>query len=247
MPPPRRCGRAATWCGDSSRLPERDLGVLGDVERLDVVELACGTAYFSAWLARAGATAVALDLSGEQLATARRLQREHGPHFPLVQADARAGPPGERLCRSGGERARSCRLVRSRALAAGGGPAPAAGRAPRVPDQQPPVGAVRPGRRRGSRGERLLRGHREAYRVRWSGGGVEFHPSHGDWVRLLRASGFVVEAMHELFAPSDAGDQSLLRDRDARVGDQLARRGAVGGGASVTTAPGEGSATTPDS
>ena len=36
-------------------VPERDLGVLGDVEGLDVVELACGTAYFSAWLARAGA------------------------------------------------------------------------------------------------------------------------------------------------------------------------------------------------
>ena len=33
-------------------VPERDLGVLGDVHGLDVVELGCGTAYFSAWLAR---------------------------------------------------------------------------------------------------------------------------------------------------------------------------------------------------
>ena len=40
-------------------VPERDLGVLGAVHGLDVVELACGTAYFSAWLARAGARTVA--------------------------------------------------------------------------------------------------------------------------------------------------------------------------------------------
>ena len=38
-------------------VPERELGVLGDVRGLDVLELACGTAYFSAWLARAGASA----------------------------------------------------------------------------------------------------------------------------------------------------------------------------------------------
>jgi 2-polyprenyl-3-methyl-5-hydroxy-6-metoxy-1,4-benzoquinol methylase len=45
--------------------PERDLGVLGDVRGLDMAELACGTAYFSAWLARAGAATVAIDFSGE--------------------------------------------------------------------------------------------------------------------------------------------------------------------------------------
>src|SRR3954463_1837945 len=73
-------------------VPERELGVLGDVRGLDVVELACGTAYFSAWLARAGATVVAVDLSDEQLATARRLQGRLGPTFPLVQADAEKVP-----------------------------------------------------------------------------------------------------------------------------------------------------------
>jgi SAM-dependent methyltransferase len=54
--------------------------------------------------------------------------------------------------------------------------------------------------------ERLVRAQREAYRVRWPGGGIEFHPSHGDWVRLLRRSGFVVEAMREIYAPPDCGD-----------------------------------------
>ena len=55
-------------------VPEASIDTLGDVDGLDVVELGCGTAYVSAWLTRAGARTVALDLSAEQLATARRLQ-----------------------------------------------------------------------------------------------------------------------------------------------------------------------------
>ena len=56
------------------------------------MELACGTAYFSAWLARAGATTVAVDLSHEQLMTARRMQTQVGPVFPLVQGDGERVP-----------------------------------------------------------------------------------------------------------------------------------------------------------
>ena len=37
------------------RVPERDLGVLGDVADLDVLELGCGTAYLSGLPARHGA------------------------------------------------------------------------------------------------------------------------------------------------------------------------------------------------
>ena len=33
------------------RAPECDVRALGDVEGLDVIELGCGTAYLSAWLA----------------------------------------------------------------------------------------------------------------------------------------------------------------------------------------------------
>ena len=39
-------------------VPESQLGVLGEVRGLDVVELGCGTAYFSAWLARRGRAAL---------------------------------------------------------------------------------------------------------------------------------------------------------------------------------------------
>ena len=184
---------------------ERDLGVLGDVRDLDVLELACGTAYFSAWLARAGASVVAVDLSGEQLATARRLQRRRGPVFPLVQADA------ERVPLATG---RFDLVVSEHGAAAWCDPARWLPEAARL---------LRPGGRlvfltnshlsalcvpagEGVAGERLVRGQREAYRVQWDGGGIEFHPSHGDWVRLLRRAGFVVDAMHELYAPPDGGD-----------------------------------------
>ena len=43
------------------------VGVLGDVDGLDVVELGCGTAYFSAWLARRGARPVGVDITPAQL------------------------------------------------------------------------------------------------------------------------------------------------------------------------------------
>src|SRR5919109_3292705 len=75
------------------RVPEAELNVLGDVSGLDVVELGCGTAYFSAWLSRAGARVVGVDPTPAQLATARRMQQAAGVAFPLVEAGAAAVPP----------------------------------------------------------------------------------------------------------------------------------------------------------
>jgi len=189
-------------------VPERDLGVLGQVHGLDVVELACGTAYFSAWLARAGARTVAVDISHEQLMTARRMQAQVGPVFPLVQAD------GERVPLAGG---RYDLVVSEHGAAVWCDPELWLPEAARL---------LRPGGRlvfmtnshlsalcvpaeEGVAGERLLRGQREAYQVRWPGGGVEFHPSHGDWVRLLRGAGFVVAAMHEIYAPPEGSDHAF--------------------------------------
>src|SRR3954453_5620999 len=153
-------------------VPERDLGVLGPVDGLDIVELACGTAYFSAWLARAGASTVAVDISHEQLVTARRMQTQFGPAFPLVQGD------GERVPLAGG---RYDLVVSEHGAGVWCDPErwlPEAARLLRpggrlvfmtnshlsalcVPDEE------------GFAGDRLLRGQREASRVRWPGGGGE--------------------------------------------------------------------------
>ena len=74
-------------------VPDAQLGALpASVDGLDAVELGCGTAYFSAWLARRGARPVGLDNSPEQLATARRMQDQFGIAFPLHLGNAEQTP-----------------------------------------------------------------------------------------------------------------------------------------------------------
>jgi ubiquinone/menaquinone biosynthesis C-methylase UbiE len=73
-------------------VPERQLGALPDVAGLDVIELGCGTAYFSAWLARSGARVVGIDPTAAQLETARRMQAHTGLAFPLIDAAAEEVP-----------------------------------------------------------------------------------------------------------------------------------------------------------
>jgi SAM-dependent methyltransferase len=55
--------------------------------------------------------------------------------------------------------------------------------------------------------DRLLRPQRDLNRVQWPGGGSEFHTGHGDWMRILRASGFVVGASRA--ACAGRGNESL--------------------------------------
>ena len=61
--------------------------------------------------------------------------------------------------------------------------------------------------------------------------GVEFHLGHGDWIDVLSA-GFEVERLVELYAPENARTHAFYDDRDRRVGEQVAGRGAVGSRAS---------------
>jgi SAM-dependent methyltransferase len=77
-----------TW-----HIPEAQVRTLpASLAGLDVVELGCGTAYFSAWLAQRGARPVGVDPTPAQLATARRCQRELDLPFPLVGTARRSGP-----------------------------------------------------------------------------------------------------------------------------------------------------------
>ncbi|WP_216843803.1 methyltransferase domain-containing protein [Phytoactinopolyspora alkaliphila] len=55
----------------------------------DVIELGCGTAYVSAWMARRGARPVGLDNSAEQLATTAQDLIDggfHRHHWRIVRA-----------------------------------------------------------------------------------------------------------------------------------------------------------------
>src|SRR5204863_355277 len=71
---------------------ESEVRALPDVSGKDVVELGCGTAYWSAWLARMGARPVGVDITDAQLANARKFMAEYGPEFALIQASAEDVP-----------------------------------------------------------------------------------------------------------------------------------------------------------
>lgn len=208
------------WRDDEPRwgiwgVPESQLGMLDDVAGKDVIELGCGTAYVSAWMARRGARPVGIDNSEEQLATARRLQREYGLEFPLLHGNAervpypdasfdvafseygaclwadphRWIPEAARLLRPGG---RLVFLTNGILVA--------------LCVTDAPDGQV---------GPQLLRSGFGMHRVQWSGDpGVEFHLMHGDWIRLLRANGFVVDDLIEVQPPETATTRYGFCDLD---------------------------------
>ena len=186
-------------------IPEADLGLLPDVAGKDVIELGCGTGYVSGWLKRLGARPVGLDPTWTQLQSAAQFQREFELEYPLVKAAAEAAPfkdasfdlaiseygaaiwsdpylwipEAARLLRPGGEliflgNANLLMLC--------------------VFDEEIPA---RP---------ELQRDYFGMHRFEWLDEyeGVEFHIPYGEWIRLFRANGFVVEDLVELRPPEDA-------------------------------------------
>ncbi|MBB5156540.1 class I SAM-dependent methyltransferase [Saccharopolyspora phatthalungensis] len=74
------------WCPE--RLREQDAGLLGDVRGKRVLEVGCGAASCSRWLADQGALPVGLDISDGMLRHAAAGGRHSGTAVPLVQASA---------------------------------------------------------------------------------------------------------------------------------------------------------------
>jgi SAM-dependent methyltransferase len=183
---------------------EADIRILPDVNGLDVIEMGCGTAYFSAWLARRGARPVGIDLSERQLATARELQAEYGLEFPLIHGSAESVPlPDASFDLAFSEYGASlwcdpyvwvpeaARLLRpgGRLLFLTSSPL----RALCSPLSDDPVG------------ERLLHDHFGLHSITWpDDGSTEFNLPHGERIRVLREAGFEVEALHEVQVPEDA-------------------------------------------
>jgi SAM-dependent methyltransferase len=182
------------------QVPEAELQIFSEqLTGKDAIELGCGTAYVSAWLSRRGARVVGIDNSEAQLGTARRLQRQYGLDFPLIHCSAEAiaypdasfdfaiseygaclwadpkrwVPEAARLLRPGGQLVfLSNSFLMTLCM--------------------PPEDGV-------AATERLLRPAFGMYQVEWPGHpSVEFHLSPGDWIRLLRRSGFEVEDLIEV-------------------------------------------------
>jgi SAM-dependent methyltransferase len=188
-------------------VPESEVGLLPEVDGSDVVELGCGTAYISAWLARRGARPVGLDNSSRQLATARRFQEEFGIRFPLVHADGERPPfRDESFDFAISEYGASiwCDPYRwipeaARILRQGGRLLFIVGGAimmccyPTDDDEAPAD-------------TRLHRDYFGMHRFEWHDedgriDAIEFHLTHGDMIRLLRSSGFEIEELVEMQAP----------------------------------------------
>ena len=180
---------------------EEDIGSpLGDVSGLDVVELGCGTAYFSAQLAYRGARPVGVDPTPAQLDTARRMMERAGISFPLVEA------PGERVPLPD---ASFDLAVSEFGASLWADPALWVPEAARL---------LRPSGRlvfltnsfisylcaidEGGTSETLQRPQFGPSRMQWPGEtGIEYHLAHGDWIDLLRASGFEIDRLIEVKAP----------------------------------------------
>jgi SAM-dependent methyltransferase len=74
-------------------IPETELGLLpADMSGMLAIELGCGTAYVSCWLARRGARVVGIDNSAKQLATAERLATQHEIPLTLHHGNAERVP-----------------------------------------------------------------------------------------------------------------------------------------------------------
>jgi ubiquinone/menaquinone biosynthesis C-methylase UbiE len=78
------------WCPE--RLREADAHLLGDVSGRRILEVGCGAAMCSRWLAGQGARAVAFDLSAQMLRHAVDAGASTGLEVALVQADAQHLP-----------------------------------------------------------------------------------------------------------------------------------------------------------
>lgn len=200
-----------TW--GNYALPDHEVGLLPeDMAGMRAVELGCGTGYVSAWMARRGAEVVAVDVSVEQLATARRLQSEHGlDAITFVEASAEAVPEPDASfdfavseygaaiwCDPHVWIPEAARLLRP------GGRLHFLGNHPLCMACMPWDGSPAD--------TALHRDWRGMHRFDWRDvevdpGGVEFNLGIADWFHLFRDHGFEVEDHLELYAPGAGADR----------------------------------------
>ncbi len=187
-------------------IPEHKARLLPQrAEGLRVVELGCGTGYGSAWLARRGAHCIGVDPTESQLAIAQIMQDEIGPRFPLVQASGEAVP----IARASADLvfseygaaiwadpyfwiAEATRILRP------GGELVFLGNSSLIMLCVPDLDGL-------PAENRLVRPQFAMHRFTWPDDpSIEFHLSHGDWIKLFVASGLEVIDLIELYAQPDA-------------------------------------------
>jgi SAM-dependent methyltransferase len=203
--PGRRAWNDRELCWGIWDIPESELRLIDEQKApADVIELGCGTASISAWLARRGMRPVGVDISRAQLQTAERLQEEFGPQFPLIHANAEQVPfDDDSFDLAISEYGASLWCDPRRWLPEAHRLLRAYGRllfithAPLLMACTPEDG--------GPASDQLVRDYFTGYRTEFpEESGVEFHLTHSHWIRLLRANGFMVENLIEVRPPHGA-------------------------------------------
>lgn len=190
------------------QIPEAELQVLGDVRGEDILEFGCGAAQWSIALAKAGARPVGLDLSERQLEHARTLMGQAGVDFPIVHASAEAVPLPDAsfdivFCDHGAMTfadpyrtvPEAARLLRPGGLFAFSHGSPILSIAWALDAERA--------------GDRLISDYFGMHQFD-DGETIDFNLPYGEWIRLFRANGFIVE---DLIEPRPAADAtSTYRD-----------------------------------
>lgn len=189
-------------------VPEAELGLFpADMAGMTAVELGCGTGYVSAWMARRGAAVDGIDISAEQLKTARRLAAEHDLAVNFVEGDAEAtgfADTAYDFAVSEYGAAIWCDpevwLPEAWRILKPGGQLVFLGNHPLMMVCTPENGAPC--------NMALHRPYRDLRRIDWRNveidpSGIEFNRGTADWMRLFKDVGFAVLDYHELYAPAD--------------------------------------------
>jgi ubiquinone/menaquinone biosynthesis C-methylase UbiE len=198
--------RAMAW--GTWRIPEAELHILGEVTNKDVLELGCGAARWSIALAERGARPVGLDVSSRQLQHAHRLMTQAAVDFPLVQASAEDIPLPDAsfdiifcdwgtmaFCDPHRTVAEGARLLRPGGLFAF--------------VTATPIQFLCQDRQTKQLTDYLVNDYFALWRLEWEDQ-VHFQLPYGQWIRLFRENGLLVEDLIEIQPPREG--TSTYRD-----------------------------------
>ncbi len=177
------------------RIPETELHVLGDVPGKDILELGCGAARWSIALAQQGARPVGLDISPQQLQYAQKLMNEADLSFPLLEASAERVPLPDAsfdivfcdwgamtFCDPYRTVPEAARLLRAGGLFAF--------------MTATPISLLCQNMQTDQLEQTLVNDYFGMHRFDWDDE-VNFQLPYGEWIRLFRRSGFLVEDLIE--------------------------------------------------
>lgn len=194
------------------RIPEAELHVLGDVVGKDILEFGCGAARWSIALAELGARPVGIDISARQLQHARRLMSEAGVNFPLIEASAEAVPLPDAsfdlifcdwgamtFCDPQRTVPEAARLLRPGGLFAFTNATPIAMLCENIQTDHIE--------------QRLNNDYFGMHRFEW-GDEVNFQLPYGEWIRLFRQNGFVVEDLIEVQPSPETRDSTYRTEEE---------------------------------